>query len=97
MADTSRNSAALIEDFFTVNETRIDTQASLNFEMYEVSFCIEGPSVIDFALASSDIDAKDYKLVINNVTVAEAAFSDFDQPSNLSILYRGRITEDSQV
>ena len=73
MADASRNSAALIEDFFTVNETEINSGLE---DMYEVSFCVEGPSVIEFALSSSDVNENTYRLVINNVTVAEAEFFD---------------------
>ena len=65
--------------------------------MYEVSFCVEGPSFIEFALASSDVSVKIYRLVINSVTVAEAKFFEMDDQSNLSILYRGKITEDSLV
>ena len=60
-------------------------------------FCVEGPSVIDFALTGSTLRPTSFKLVIDDVTVAEADFYDFDGPSNFSILYRGKITEDSQV
>ena len=94
MADASRESAALIEDFFTVNEMLIDSDLE---DTYEVSFCVEGPSVIDFSLASSDVNSGVYSLVIDNVTVAQAEFFDMDGPSNLSLQYRGQITEDSLV
>ena len=36
-------------------------------------------------------------LEINGVPVALAQFSDLEAPSDMTILYRGRITEDSQV
>ena len=84
----------MIEDFFTVNETLISLAPQ---ETHEETFCVEGPGVIDFVLASSDMYNKIYKLVIDNVIVAEAEFEDNEALSNLSLLYRGKITEDSQV
>ena len=54
-------------------------------------FCVEGPSIIEFALtASVNIDTL-VELQIDDVTVAEAEFSDLDGVSDISILYRGRV------
>ena len=65
------------------------------------SFCVEGPSVIDFvATASWNTPSGGLfgmSLEINGVPVALAQFSDLEAPSDMTILYRGRITEDSQV
>ena len=63
-------------------------------------FCIEGPSVFKFELAvnpSVDVELFVVMLLINDEIVAQAAADDDEAPSNLSLIYRGNIAEDSSV
>ena len=98
-AAATEASAALIEDYFNVNTEAVTIGAATNFTLVD-PFCIEGPSVLDFSLSASfdtNIDMIMVDLMVNGVSVAVADINDDSAPSNLSLIYRGSIPEDSQV
>ena len=91
--------AALIEDYFFVNQEEIPIA-----EMTEVilvpEFCVTGPSVFKFELAVNlvkDVEDIVVALMINSEVVAQAEADDFEAPSNLALIYRGAIEEQSDV
>ena len=64
------------------------------------AFCITGPSVFKFELATSFVDGVDdvvVMLMINDEVVAQAEAFDSEEPSNLALIYRGFIEEPSDV
>ena len=64
------------------------------------AFCITGPSVFKFELATSFVDGVDdvvVMLMINDEVVAQAEAFDSEEPSNLALIYRGSIDETSDV
>ena len=96
-AAATEASAALIEDYFTVNKDMITIGAVTNFMLID-PFCIEGPSVLDFTLSASfgiDVSVVSVELMVNSETVAHSTINDSEEPSNLSLIYRGKIEEDS--
>ena len=98
-AAATEASAALIEDYFNVNQDAINIGATTNFMLID-PFCIEGPSVLDFTLSASfdtDVSVISVELMVNSETVAQSSINDSEEPSNLSLIYRGKIAEDSQV
>ena len=91
--------SALIEDYFFVNQAEIVVE-----DMSEVAlipaFCITGPSVFKFELAVNlvkDVEDIVVALMINSEVVAQAEADDFEAPSNLALIYRGAIEEQSDV
>ena len=92
-------SAALIESYFQVNDKKITISADTNFTMV-IPFCVEGPSVFEFDLAASfDLNVENIMvdLMIDGESVAQSEITDNETPSNVSLIYRGRIDENSEV
>lgn len=80
-AEAALNSA-LIEDYFTVNDSQIDIFADLNPYIID-AFCIAAPSILKFELAYSLDDSVPDNFVlsfvfleINGVRVANSWFED---------------------
>lgn len=91
--------AALVEDWFFVNENTISIPADIEAQLIP-AFCVSGPGVFKFELAVSANDAVDdfvVMLLINDVLVAQAEVDDFETPSSLSLIYRGMIDDVSDV
>ena len=95
-----RDAAALIEDYFEVNDMNDIITGSLARVDLVPAFCVEGPSVMEFALSGSFDAVRNgvvVSLVINDLTVAQAEFDDSQTPSDLTLFYRGNIAAESQV
>ena len=92
--------AALIEDFFSVNTEEIVVSPSSAPTNLIDPFCITGPSVFEFDLATSVSlleSVFEIVLMINDLPVARAAAEDFNTTASLSLVYRGLIDEESEV
>lgn len=77
-AAATEASAALIEDYFNVNQDMITIGATTNFMLID-PFCIEGPSVIDFTLSASfgiDVSVVSIELMVDSETVAHSTIND---------------------
>ena len=77
-AAATEASAALIEDYFNVNQDMITIGAITNFMLID-PFCIEGPSVIDFTLSASfgiDVSVVSIELMVDSETVAHSTIND---------------------
>ena len=92
-------------DYFSVNAEQIDLPSDTDFDLVS-PFCVAGMSVFKFELAAtfensaggpgSDVAAM-LILQINGETVAAAGISDAEDPSNVSLIYRGLLDVDSVV
>ena len=103
-AQKAAEAAALIEDYFAVNTEAMDIPENSEFELV-TPFCIAGPSVLLFQLSVSIGDKVNDSLpdffgamlLIGGQPVASTAETDTDSPSNLSLIYRGKIAEPTDV
>ena len=98
------DASALIEDYFNVNDGAIAVPAATNFALVD-GFCIAGPSVFKFELSASFREEEERKdnlevmvvLMIDGQPVAQADVEDAEDPSSLSLIYRGRIAGPTDV
>ena len=91
--------SAVIEDYFFVNEEEIEIAAMTEVALIP-EFCITGPSVFKFELAVNpfnEVAMFVVMLLINDEVVAKAQANDMESPSNLALIYRGAIDEQSDV
>ena len=96
-AAATEASAALIEDYFNVNQEEVIIGAATNFTLVD-PFCIEGPSVLDFTFSASFgsfVKTIIVDLMVDGQSVAQASMNDSEEPSDLSLIYRGKIEEDT--
>ena len=89
----------LIEDYFTVNAEGIDIDDADSTVSLIDPFCVEA-GVFSFELSanyegiSGEIMTD---LLIDDVVVASSRARDFETPSNISLIYRGVLTQVSTV
>ena len=89
----------MIEDFFMTNDSEITIQAGSVVSLLG-PFCIEADTVFDFNLQASfdlEVDSIMVTLLLNENIVAQSQVNDMQAPSSLSLLYRSRITEQTEV
>ena len=63
-------------------------------------FCVTGPGVLKFELATSpsnEVDMFAVMVMVDGLIVASAQANDRETPSNLSLIYRGAIADVSSV
>ena len=100
---TALENAALIEDYFEVNDMLLDLTGSNTPNTIGGPFCVEADSVLIFTLAynivgdNDRVPNVDFNLIINNVIVASANANDTQAPSNVAIFYEQYISVDSEV
>ena len=94
--------AALIEDFFTTNDTLLEFPNGDVNDLIE--FCV-GPGVLIFQIIYNPFSEDDRTrianletmLFINGIVVADSLVFDRQEPSNIKLFYEGVITEETEV
>ena len=98
--------AALIEDYFFVNEEDTDMfPRNSEDELLVPPFCITEPGVLIFNLAVNYASNQGddivpnvrTKLLIDDVVVAESRLMDEEEPNNVALFYEGEITDSAEV
>ena len=91
----------LIGDYFYVSDQQISASSGQAVTVAG-PFCIDGPSIIELRLAatvnaSSSVDDVDVRLYFDSTIVAESMVDDLEEPSNVVLFYRGRITSQTDI
>ena len=72
-------SAAIIEDYFSVNDTAITPTNGSGVQLGDIAFCVEGHTVLEFEMAvtfDDNVDDITLSLLINDVVVARTFLDD---------------------